>query len=109
MLGLRVTDTTRTAFRVWCAQRGQTIQQVLDDDDQQERGRESGGVGGGGNRRPLDTAEQMAIMVRPQGVDNSRILRLSGRAQQRSAVNSIYATAEAVCEDEIARGQRQEC
>ena len=32
MLGLRVTDTTRTAFRVWCAQRGQTIQQVLEAD-----------------------------------------------------------------------------
>ena len=32
MMGLRVTDTTRTAFRVWCAQRGQTIQQVLEAD-----------------------------------------------------------------------------
>ena len=32
MMGIRVTDTTRTAFRVWCAQRGQTIQQVLEAD-----------------------------------------------------------------------------
>ena len=32
MMGLRVTDSTRTAFRVWCTQRGQTVQQVLEAD-----------------------------------------------------------------------------
>ena len=32
MMGIRVTPSTRTAFRVWCAQRGQTIQQVIEAD-----------------------------------------------------------------------------
>ena len=32
MLGVRLTPQTRTAFRVWCTQRGQTIQQVIEAD-----------------------------------------------------------------------------
>ena len=32
MLGIRTSSETRTAFRVWCTQRGETVQQVLERD-----------------------------------------------------------------------------
>ena len=32
MLGIRTSSETRTALRVWCTQRGETVQQVLERD-----------------------------------------------------------------------------
>ena len=32
MLGIRIPTETRTAFRVWCTQRGETVQQVIEAD-----------------------------------------------------------------------------
>ena len=38
MMGIRVTPSTRTTFRVWCTQRGQTIQQVIERADPSGQG-----------------------------------------------------------------------